>query len=301
MSRSRLSSLFARSALATQASVSATSLLCSAIGTPDLPTSSGMKSSIDQSLSTSLPWIDDLHNTISHIYLDRGSICCPQPVNNAVQMHPDATIENPIICYSGIDEIQRAFLLRGALSRDDTSAVLECVHVEGSDDSIVAGEIEDRWSNRPPTVQVVYRLQKTYGSFFSLNTMLKVKIQCQNTDQCRKIMFHLPERAKTGVIATSGLTKNVVGGFNIASSGVTYAFVRDVWSRWFSHNTNSHSKTRVESIRDDPSVVAEIIRIEECWNEVELIQPFHLSRRINGLLLGSLTYLISFVTRFDQI
>lgn len=297
MSRSRLSSLFARSALATQASVSATSLLCSAIGTPNLPTSSGMKSSIDHSISTSLPWIDDVHNTISHIYLDRGSICSPGTVNKVVQMHPDATIENPIICYSGIDEIQRAFLLRSALSRDDTSALLECMHVEGSDDSIVAGERDNnRGSNiTPPTVQVIYRLQKTYGSFFSMNTMLKVTIQCQNTDQCRKIMFQLPERTKAGVIATSGLTKNVVGGFNTASSGVTYAFVRDMWSRWFSYNTKSHSETRVESTRGDPSFVAEVIKIEECWNEVELIQPFYLSRRINGLFLSSLTYLISFI------
>jgi hypothetical protein len=128
-----------------------------------------------------------------------------------------------------------------------------------------------------------------------MNTMLKVTVQCQNVDQCRKIMFQLPERSNAEVLATSGLTKNVLGGFNVVSSGAVYTVVKDIWQRWSTKarlQNGSDEPTLPENIRD-PRFVAEIVRIEECWNEVELIQPFHLSRRINGLVLGSLAYLLN--------
>jgi hypothetical protein len=96
------------------------------------------------------------------------------------------------------------------------------------------------------------------------------------------------------VLATSGLTKNVVGGFNVVSSGAIYNVAKDVWQRWLNTVGQKDSdELRLSESIQDPRFVAEIVRIEECWNEVELIQPFHLSRRINGVILGSLAYLLS--------
>jgi hypothetical protein len=290
MSRSRFSSLFAKSALAAQASATTTSLLCSVIGKSSLFDDAETGSD----MSTSLPWIDDLHNTISIMYLGRGA-CCPGLRNSAVHIHQDATIENQIVCYSGVSEIERALRTRSTLSQENNAAMLEFVYVKASDDSIADGgsKQNNHELRSPPTIQVVYRLQKTYGSFFTMNTMIKVTVQCQS-NQCRKIVFQLPDRAKTGVLATSGLTKNVVGGFNLGNLG-KYALARDVWQRMFSKRIGEQShSTSLDSI-SDPTFIAEIVRIEECWNEVELIQPFHLSRRINGIFLSSLTYLLCFV------
>lgn len=289
MSRSRFSSLFLRSALASQVSISVTSLACSAFGESSLPSDSGI-GLIDDHLSSSLPWIDDLHNTVSLMYLGRGAYC-PGMRDNSVQIHPDATVENPIICYSGISEIQRAFRSRAALSRDDTTALLECVDVQASDDAIVnGGRYNYKGSHCPPKIEVTYRLQKTYGSHFSLNTMLKVTVQCQQPE-CHKIMFQLPERAKTGVLATSSLSKNIMGGFNIVNSGVTYLLAKEMCQKWIGKMSSLADPTQPDDTRDF-SYIAEVIKIEECWNEVKLVQPFHLSRRINGLLMGSVTYLL---------
>jgi hypothetical protein len=197
-------------------------------------------------------------------------------------MHPDAALENPLVSYSGTDEIARIIRARNSLSLDDTTSSLEFVYVRASDDSIVAGKRQNYHENSsPPSIQVVYRLQKTYGNLFT-------------TNKCRKIMFQLPERSKSGVLATSGLTKNVVGGFNVVSSGAIYNVAKDVWQRWLNTVGQKDSdELRLSESIQDPRFVAEIVRIEECWNEVELIQPFHLSRRINGVILGSLAYLLS--------
>jgi hypothetical protein len=225
-----------------------------------------------------------------------GGACCPGIQNGVVQMHPDAALENPLVCYSGADEIARILRARNSLSLDDTTSLLEFVYVQASDDSIVGGKRQNYHENSSaPSIQIVYRLQKTYGKFFTMNTMLKVTVQCQNVDQCRKIMFQLPERSNAEVLATSGLTKNVLGGFNVVSSGAVYTVVKDIWQRWSTKarlQNGSDEPTLPKNIRD-PRFVAEIVRIEECWNEVELIQPFHLSRRINGLVLGSLAYLLN--------
>lgn len=279
----------ARSALATQASISATSFLCSMLGTSSITNDVG--STLDESTSTSLPWIDDLHNTISMMYL--GGACCPGIRHSVVQMHPDATIENPLVAYSGIAEIGRAFRARNVFSRDDTTSLLEFLYVQASEDSIVGSKQNYHEKCSPPSIYVVYRLQKSYGSYFTINTMLKVTVQCQ-ISQCRKILFQLPER-KANVLATSGLTKNVVGGFNIVGSGAAYYLARDVWQRWFSKASSRSEQTVLPESMRDPSFVAEIVKIEECWNEVELVQPFHISRRINGLLIGTLTYMLSLV------
>ena len=294
MSRSGLSSLFARSAFATQAAASATSLLCSAIGKSSIPDVNGTNRT-DQKTASLVPWIDDLGNTISMMYVRRGAFS-PGLRNSVVHFHPNATIENPIICYSGVDEIERAFRARATFDNEDNTAMLELVHVEASEDSIAAGVCKqnDKTKYSPPTIEVVYRLQKTYGSFFSMNTMLKVTVQYQNTDQNGKIIFHLPDRAKAGILATSGVTKNVLAGFN-ATSLIKYALTKDAWQRWFSNKMGSCVKSTLPASLKDTSFVAEIVKIEECWNEVELIQPFYLSRRINGLLLGSLTYLLNFI------
>ncbi len=41
-------------------------------------------------------------------------------------------------------------------------------------------------------------------------------------------------------------------------------------------------------------LVAEVVRIEEQWNGVQLLHlaPFHLSRRLNGLVAGSAAYFL---------
>jgi hypothetical protein len=224
-----------------------------------------------------------------------GGACCPGIRNGVVQMHPDVALENPLVSYSGTDEIARILRARHSLSLDDTTSSLEFVYVQASDDSIAAGKGHNYHENSsPPSIQIVYRLQKTYGNLCTMNTMLRVTVQCQNTNKCRKIMFQLPERSKSGVLATSGLTKNVVGGFNVVSSGAIYNAAKDVWQRWLNTVGQKDSdELRLSESIQDPRFVAEIVRIEECWNEVELIQPFHLSRRINGVILGSLAYLLS--------
>lgn len=277
-----------KSALAGQASVSVTSLAFSIFGKSSLPNDSGI-GLIDDHLPSSLSWIDDLHNTVSLVYLGRGAYC-PGMRDNSVQFNSNATVENPIICYSGISEIQRAFRLKAALSRDDTNALLECVDVRASGDAISDGEKCNYKGNRPPTIEVTYRLQKTYGSHFSLNTMLKVTVQCQHTE-CNKIIFQLPEKAKTKALATSSLSKNILGGFNFVNPGVAYLLANDVWQKLIGRMgilTDSTQRNDTNNL----SYIAEITKIEECWNEVELIHPFYLSRRINGLLLGSVIYLL---------
>ncbi|KAL7482535.1 hypothetical protein ACHAW6_008215 [Cyclotella cf. meneghiniana] len=294
-----MSRLFLRSALVTHTSLSATSFLCSVVGTPQLPNNSDPTCSISHKVSSALPWIDELHNIMSFMYSGRGACCRGLKNSVTVQIHPNAVFENPIICYSGISEIERAFRLRTALSnRDDRETLLECIHVEASEDSILAAGCKRNHPgiHCPPKVQVFYRLQQTYGSLFVLSSMVKVTVQVQSSDQCRTKVIHLPERAKAGVIATSGLTKNVLG--SNGTSGLKCVLARDAWRTWLSDRSFAVDSQTDSSLIDPPrneSFVAEVVKIEECWNEVELLslKPFHWSRRINGLFLGSLTYVFS--------
>ena len=294
-----MSRLFLRSALVTHTSLCATSFLCSVVGTSQLPNKSDPTCPISHKVSSALPWIDELHNIMSFMYSGRGASCRGLKNRVMVQMHPNATFENPIICYSGVSEIERAFRLRTALnSRDDRKTLLECIHVEASEDSILAAGCTRNHpgSHCPPTVQVVYRLQQTYGSLLSLSSMVKVTVQVQSSDQCRTKVIHLPERAKAGVIATSGLTKNVLG-LN-GTLGLKCVLARDALRSWLSDRgfaMDSHTDSSSVDPPMNESFVAEVVKIEECWNEVELLssKPFHWSRRINGLLVGSLTYAYS--------
>ncbi|KAL3802309.1 hypothetical protein HJC23_007134 [Cyclotella cryptica] len=293
-----MSRIFLRSALVTQTSLSATSLLCSVVGKSQLPSSPDPAGPISHRVTSALPWIDELHNIISFMYSGRGASCRGMKNSVMVQMHQNATFENPLICFSGIREIERAFRLRTELNiRYDRKTLLECIHVEASEDSILAGGCKQNHpgSHCPPTVQVVYRLQQTYGSLLSLSSMVKVTVQVQSSDQCRTKIIHLPERAKTAVIATSGLAKNVLG--TNGTSGLKCVLARDGWRNWLSDRKfamDSHTEYSLPDSRDE-SFVAEVVKIEECWNEVELLssKPFHWSRRINGLLLGILTHVFS--------
>lgn len=305
---SRLSSLFIRSAVVTQASVSATSLLCSIIGTTQLQNTSVQSTPISPTISSALPWIDELHNIVSFLYVDniRRPGSCPSRLKNGskIQLHPDASLENPIVCYSGISEIVRIFRARSALSlRDDKMTLLKCIRVDASEDSITGGKCNnssEKNNTSPPTVQVIYRLQRTYGSLFSLNSMLKITVQVQRSITCRTIVLpHLPERAKTGVLATSGLSKNVLGLSNTTVVGLKCVLAGSWWRSLLSDRMDSRNIANATLLTDNTnghqSFVAQVVKIEECWNEVELVKPFHLSRRINGLMVGGLAYVFSFI------
>ena len=221
------------------------------------------------------------------MYIGGGTNCRGHKDNVIVQIHRDASFENPLVSYSGSSEIERAFRARLFLHpQEDIKALLECIHVEASGDS-VAGifgcgdemghhnlhghqQQEEEGSlspfnigipphispNVPPTVKITYRLTQNYGSFVSFQSMLVVTVQVRSGSS-GKLYHSTPGKMKVGLpIATSGFTDSV----------------------------GHVSQT----------LVAEVVRIEERWNGVQLLQfaPFHWSRRLNGLVAGGVTYLL---------
>ena len=148
-----------RSALAAHASLSASSLLYSAFGTSQLPadTRESSQKSLQNnyentsqdnmsSISTALPWLDQLHNLIACMYIsgsvnNRCFIRNQQPHTNNVSMikiGDDITYENPITSYLGEGELERAFKGRSFLHpTNNVKTILECINVQASQDSIV--------------------------------------------------------------------------------------------------------------------------------------------------------------------
>ena len=62
-------------------------------------------------------------------------------------------------------------------------------------------------------------------------------------------------------------------------------------------NNRKHADTGGYNLKpSSPPLVAEVIRIEERWNGVDLLKfaPFHWSRRLNGLVASSAAYFFFF-------
>ena len=302
------SSAVFRSVIATHVSLTSLNLMHSACGKSQLPTARQKNSTTtfkngihlskpasDNNIDTphpppmtndlattcsALPWLDQLHNIIACMYIGGGAHCRGHKDNVMVQIKEEASFENPIVSYAGVEEIERAFRGRLFLRAKDANTLLECVHVEASDDSgaglfsseevclhrqdenststsIIGSPLSNNYSS-PPTVEVTYILSQSYGSYLSINSMLAVTVQVR--EGCpQKVHETMADKLKVGIpIATS------------SHQGISAG--------------NSSNQT----------LVAEVVRIEERWNGVELLKfaPFHWSRRLNGLVAGGLAFLL---------
>ncbi|KAL7442905.1 hypothetical protein ACHAXH_009019 [Discostella pseudostelligera] len=350
------SSAIFRSALAAHASLSAASLISSAVGPSHLaqlpdsssqprqrhppPSSSSTSNSNGHprdiaSMCSALPWLDQLNSVIANMYISGGIKKCgcssgslqqhQYQHNNVtmVQIGEDVSFENPIVSYAGAGEVERAFRGRFHLHpQNDVKTVLECVDVEASDDSIVCGSTcagADQSQSQqhlhpptplfgispspsPPTVKVTYRLSQQYGTYFSVHSLLLVTIHLRRgcSSEVRKITH---EQMAKVPLATSGFTPraaNTVAVSATAYSGLTAEALAKAADKLIMATTRGlETKSQVPSsgVSNNPSqatspVVAEVVRIEELWNEVQLLQfaPVHWSRRLNGMVASNAAY-----------
>ena len=281
------SSVLFRSAVATHVSLTATSLLCCVLGSSDLPShhthkihesspaSTPTTSNNVTCASSALLWLEQLHTIITCMYVGGGTCREHNYRDNVmVEINQDASFENPWTSYEGLGEIERVFRARTALHplANERRTMLECINVKASEDSMIASgegtvihqhigdnEVSNRGSCSPPTVEVSYRLTQTYGAFFSMHSILVVTVQVRSGCQGREIHKHSVSLSKLGIpLATSSCTGSVA-------------------------NTSQSQ-----------SLVAEVVRIEEQWNGVQLLHlsPFHWSRRLNGMMMGSAMYCV---------
>jgi len=223
-----------------------------------------------------------------------------------VKLAKDISLENPIVSYSGISEVDRAFKGRLFLHpQSDIKTVLECITVEASEDSICGGQEEhtqhflgippsiSSHSSSPPKVKVTYRLSQQYGSFFSMNSLLVVTIQVREgcSERVRKINAN--EKKLPMPLATSGLTKSASSVAIAANSGLVSVALAKAASKFAAVTAaKQHSTGRYDLSAHLAPLVAEVVRIEEQWRGVQLLHlsPFHWSRRLNGFVAGSAAY-----------
>ncbi|KAL7469340.1 hypothetical protein ACHAXS_011098 [Conticribra weissflogii] len=329
MSANALASTILRSTLATHVSLSAASLLYSAVGKSELPQSRQSNSTVfsnknstavsnQQPLNpttkqprshhapimtdelatafSALPWLDQLNNILACMYVGGAHNLRGRKDNVLVQIHQNASYENPMLRHSGIEEIERFYRGRLFLNSGNDAAksvVLECIHVEASEDSgaglfphpqqqlhdeskscndgvnsakqnpsTLLGKIfgqatSSSSSTSPPTVEVRYILSQNFGPFLTIRSMLVVTVQVRS-GCCQKLHESRSDKIKSRVgvpIATSAA----------ASPGICAG--------------NAANQT----------LVAEVVGIEERWNGVRLLQfrfvPFFgWSRRVNGIV-----------------
>lgn len=323
----RLSSSAAiRSAIAVHISLTITSLAYSAFG-PSLLKNDTQKhsdgidfssyhqcNSIDQEIMGALPWLDQLHQIISNMYTGRGARFRAMQNNVMVQTHADASLENPLVSYAGVSEIERAFRARLLLHpQNDVQTLLECIHVEASDDSISNGATTSTSLTgrqplalgflspslkgipspiiSPPTLKVTYRLQQTYGRLFTVQSLLEVTVQVRR-GKAGKVHNLTPNKLAVP-LATSGCCYSRAIASQPALTNVLLnaankkAVASRLMSRGTTHSSNNNT-VNLSSSGDGHPLVAEVVRIEEMWRGVPLIHfmPFHCSRRLNGVMIG---------------
>jgi len=242
-----------------------------------------------------------------------------------VQIGENVSFENPIVSYAGVGEVERAFRGRFHLHpQNDVKTVLECVDVEASDDSIICGSagagadqsqtqtqhhlhpLNPQFgispSSSPPSLKVTYRLSQQYGTYFSVHSLLLVTIQLRRgcSSEVRKITH---EQMAKVPLATSGFTPraaNTVAVAATAHSGLAAVALAKAADKVIMATTRGlETKGQVPStgVSNNSSqatlpVVAEVVRIEELWNGVHLLQfaPVHWSRRLNGMVASSAAY-----------
>lgn len=249
-----------------------------------------------------------------------------------VRLGEEASFENPVVSYAGAGEIERSFRARLLLHfQNEVETVLECVNVEASQDSISGGgggtasagqhpreqEKNDyastslsfpaspipssnrSISSSPPKVEVTYRLSQQYGAFFSVQSLLVVTVQVRRGSSQKDVRKITSQKAVVP-LATSGFTPRAASAAAAAATSGQYAGTASLAltraANKIREATTSGGRC-LEAACTPPSqisspLVAEVVRIEERWNGVQLIRfgPFHWSRRLNGLVAGSATF-----------
>ena len=322
----RLSSSTAiRSTVAAHISLTVTSLAYSVFGPSSLQNANyneNKDSSThhkDQEIMGALPWLDQLHKIIANMYTGGGTRFRAAQSNIMVQMHNDVSLENPLVSYTGASAIERAFRARMFLHpQNDVQTLLECVHIEASDDSISNGSTSatDRQKQlqqlgllspslkgiptpiiSPPRLKVTYRLQQKYGRFFTVQSMLEVTVQVRRGN-ARKVHDITPSKLAVP-LATSASGYYGRAAVATATAAATAAASQPSLATALSNAASkiaaatamargTHSNYNTDSSSGGHPLVVEVVKIEEMWRGVPLIQfiPFHCSRRLNGAVLG---------------
>ena len=237
----------------------------------------------------------------------------------AVRLAQDVSFDDPIVRHAGASEVERAFRgrLRARPWGGDVETVLEFVEVEASDDGICGGgRLGGGGGGRahrhplldispsPPRVVVTYRLSQRYGIHFALNSLLLVTVQVKSRG-CSEKVRRIEGNGKVGTvpIATSALAPRSAGSV-IAAAAATYSGV--MTSALLARAANGMVVAAMTTTcggarhpdddgglvrRRSTPLVAEVVGIEERWNGVGLLDyvPFRWSRRLNGLVVGSVT------------
>jgi len=299
------------SVLAAHASLSGASLLKSSVGSSQESIESTHRSpAAADALSTSsalLPWMDQLHDLIAVMYV-RGDVRTRRLRDSGrVQMSDRASLENPLASYLGSAEIDGAFKARLSVypRSSDVKTELECLHVRASDDSATGGSNGifgllnrrqeenpplDEAPSSPPNVEVTYRLSQHYGSYFSTHSLLVVTVQVRRSS-FERIRNLTPDSAAMPLATSSFTPRAVTKGASALVSTQAAAAISEV--------NNRLTGIRNRRVSGDGRVmgtspfVAEVVRIEERWNGVQLLNlpPFQWSRRVNGFVAGCATYL----------
>ena len=182
-----------------------------------------------------LPWLDQLHNLIASLYVGGINNRCAGH-NVMVQIGKDVSLENPLVSYAGVGEIERAF--RGMLHcQNDVKTVLECVNVEASTDSIAGGEALNQhdaqqggtsspslisipstiMSPSLPNVEVTYKLSQQYGTFFSVCSLLVVTVQVKRGESAPTKVRNICLHKVAVLLATSGVTTTAASTVAVAT------------------------------------------------------------------------------------
>ena len=324
------SSAMIRSVAAAHISFTATSLAYSAVGPSSFQSNTsnyyeGKDSSThhyhtDEEMMRALPWLDQLHKIVANMYSSGETKFRAVQSNVMIEMSNDLKLENPLVSYDGVSEIERAFRARMFLHpQNDVQTLLECVHIEASDDSISNGATSTSERRRqmqqlgllspslrgisppilsPPNLKVTYRLQKKYGQYFTVQSMLEVTVQVRRGDK-RKVHKITPNNL-TVPLATSGhcSTRAALAATTAAASQPALATALSTAANKIASAT---AMLRGTASNDNPllspggcPLVVEVIRIEEMWRGVPLLQfmPIHCSRRLNGTMCGLISVLL---------
>lgn len=176
-----------------------------------------------------------------------------------------------------------------------------------------------------PKVVVTYKLSQRYGTYLSpFHSIVRVTVQCRNRgcSEQEQSVRHISHRHKgskepiplatsssstvaTTIFSPRSITRIIVAILATAQSSVTMALARvanETSSTRTSSTTEGGGGTSCHSSDNDDTghsnknnlpLVVEIVRMEELWNGLPLIDvaPFHWSRRLNGLVIGCFAYI----------
>ena len=274
-------------------------------------------------VSPALPWIDQLHSMVAAMYACGTTKMCRMHDRTMVQVSPKATYENPLLGVAGADRVEKVFA--GRLLLHPVKTELECIRVEASDDSICGGgsglfgglgqDQENEAGSKlpwaltnpfhvqrlPPTVEVTYRLSQHYGRAFSTHSLLVVSVQVKR-NSCERIRNITTRQESVAVpLATSSFSSRAVKSGATLAAGSTATLgpasvaLSDAVNKRLTAIKNRKISGDGQMTGPNSPFVAEIVRIEERWNGVELLQmpPIHWSRKLNGFVGCLIHYFIT--------